>query len=122
MPLRKRILLIDDSQNDVELVLDALEEEKLSDQAFVLRDGAEALDYLFRRQKYADIKDSLPALILLDLKMPKVDGLEVLRQIKEDVNLKRIPVVMMTSSREEIDVLRSYNLGANSYVVKPIKF
>ena len=122
MAAEKRILLVDDSPNDVELVLDALEEERLSELAFVVRDGADALDYLFRRQKFADLKGSLPALILLDLKMPKVDGLEVLRQIKEDVVLKRIPVVMMTSSREEIDVLRSYNLGANSYVVKPINF
>ena len=87
-----------------------------------VRDGAEALDYLYRRGEFADRSDGQPALMLLDLKLPKVDGLEVLRQIKGDAALKMIPVVMMTSSREEQDLLRSYELGVNAYVVKPMKF
>jgi two-component system response regulator len=118
----KRILLVDDSPRDTELALDALEENQLANDVVTLRDGAEALDYLFRRGPYADRPEGQPGVILLDLKMPKVDGLEVLRQIKGDPKLKVIPVVVMTSSREEQDLVRSYHLGVNAYVVKPLKF
>jgi two-component system response regulator len=118
----KRILLVEDSAKDIELALDALAEHKLANQVAVVRDGAEALDYLYRRGKFANHPDGLPILVLLDLKMPKVDGLEVLRQMKADPALKRIPVVMMTSSREHSDLTQSYELGVNSYVVKPVKF
>jgi CheY-like chemotaxis protein len=118
----KRILLVEDSVKDIELALDALAEHKLANQVAVVRDGAAALDYLYRRGQFADHRDGLPVLVLLDLKMPKVDGLEVLRQMKSDPLLKRIPVVMMTSSREHTDLTQSYELGVNSYVVKPVKF
>jgi CheY-like chemotaxis protein len=118
----KRILLVEDNKRDVELTLDALENHHLSNQIVVARDGAEALDYLYRRGQYVGNTGDLPGLIMLDLKMPRVDGLEVLRQIKGDPTLRRIPVVMMTSSREQSDVIRSYDLGVNAYVVKPVKF
>lgn len=118
----KRILLVEDSPRDTELVIQALAEVHLANSVVALRDGAEALDYLFRRGAYAGCADALPAVILLDLKMPKVDGLEVLRQIKADPTLKTIPVVVMTSSREEQDLVNSYRLGVNSYVVKPVNF
>ena len=118
----KRILLVDDSTRDAELALDALGDNHLANEIIVLRDGAEALNYLYRRGPYAGRTDGQPAVILLDLKMPKVDGLEVLRQIKGDPKLKTIPVVVMTSSREEQDVVSSYHLGVNAYVVKPLKF
>jgi CheY-like chemotaxis protein len=117
-----RILIVDDSTRDTELALDALEAHHLANEVVVLRDGADALDYLFRRGPHAARSDSQPAVVLLDLKMPKVDGTEVLRQLKRDPELKRIPVVVMTSSREEQDLLETYNLGANAYVVKPVKF
>ena len=117
----KRILLAEDSERDVELTLSALE-DKLANEVAVVRDGAEALNYLYRREQFAGNPEGLPVLVLLDLKMPKVDGMEVLRQIKADPKLKSIPVVMMTSSREEQDLVRSYELGVNSYVVKPVKF
>ncbi len=117
-----RILLAEDNANDVELVLNALEQNHLANEVIVVRDGAEALDYLFRRGAYANRLEGLPVVVLLDLKMPKVDGLEALRQIKSDPTLKRIPIVMMTSSREEQDLLRSYELGVNSYLVKPVRF
>lgn len=117
-----RILLAEDDERDIELVMDALDEHHLANDVSVVRDGAEALEYLFRSGKYADRPDLLPVVILLDLKMPKVDGLEVLRQIKSDPRLKMIPVVMMTSSREERDLVKSYQLGVNSYLVKPVKF
>ncbi|MBL9167651.1 MAG: response regulator [Verrucomicrobiales bacterium] len=117
-----RILLAEDNANDVELVLNALEQNHLANEVIVARDGAEALDYLFRRGAYANRIEGLPVVVLLDLKMPKVDGLEVLRQIKSDPTLKRVPIVMMTSSREEQDLLRSYELGVNSYLVKPVRF
>lgn len=122
MPLFKRILLAEDNERDVELAMDALEEYHLANQVSVVRDGAEALDYLYRREMYAAREESLPVVILLDLKMPKIDGLEVLRQVKSDSKLKTIPVVMMTSSREEQDLVRSYELGVNSYLVKPVRF
>lgn len=118
----KRILLVEDSAKDIELALEALGEHKLANHVAVVRDGAEALDYLYRRGTFANHPDGLPVLVLLDLKMPKVDGLEVLRQMKADPALKRIPVVMMTSSREHSDLTQSYELGVNSYVVKPVKF
>ena len=120
-PLR-RILLVEDSARDAELILDALDGHKLANEVVHVRDGAEALDYLNRRGQFASRSDDQPILMLLDLKLPKVDGLEVLRQIKGDAALKMIPVVMMTSSREEQDLVRSYELGVNAYVVKPMKF
>jgi len=118
----KRILLVEDSDRDIELALEALEEYHLANDVIVAHDGAEALDFLYRRGAFATNTSGQPVLVLLDLKMPKVDGMEVLRQIKEDPQLKRIPVVMMTSSREERDLVRSYDLGVNAYVVKPVKF
>jgi CheY-like chemotaxis protein len=118
----KRILLVEDSIRDAELILDALEGNKLANEIVHVRDGAEALDYLYRRGPFANRSVDHPALLLLDLKLPKVDGLEVLRQIKGDPALKMIPVVMMTSSRQEQDLIRSYELGVNAYVVKPLKF
>jgi CheY-like chemotaxis protein len=118
----RRILMAEDSANDVELTLAALAEHHLANQVDVARDGAEALDYLYRRGDYAQRAPGNPAVLLLDLKMPKVDGLEVLRQVKTDPALRTIPVVMLTSSREEGDLLRSYELGVNAYVVKPVEF
>ena len=118
----KRILLVDDSPRDIELALNALAGYRLANEVIPLPDGAEALDYLFRRGRFAERTDGQPAVVLLDLKMPKVDGLEVLRQIKGDPKLKVIPVVVMTSSREEQDLVNSYQLGVNAYVVKPVKF
>jgi len=122
MPALKRILLVEDSARDAELILDALATHQLANEMVHVRDGAEALDYLYRRGQFAGRPDERPALILLDLKLPKVDGLEVLRQIKSDAALRMIPVVMMTSSRQEQDLLASYKLGVNAYVVKPVKF
>ena len=116
------LLLAEDNANDVELTLAALRGNHVANEVVVVRDGAEALDYLYRRQRYADRPADNPGLILLDLKMPKVDGIEVLRQVKSDPGLKTIPVVMLTSSREEQDVVRTYNLGVNAYVVKPVVF
>jgi CheY-like chemotaxis protein len=118
----KRVLLVEDSLRDAELTLKALAEHHLANDVLHLRDGAEALDYMYRRGQFSDRLIGQPALVLLDLKMPKVDGIEVLRQMKSDADLKTIPVVMMTSSREEGDVLRSHELGVNAYLVKPIKF
>lgn len=118
----KRILLVEDSANDAELTLAALEQHALANETVVVRDGAEALDYLHARGAYTGRRSGNPALLLLDLKMPKVDGLEVLRSIKADAAFKTIPVVMLTSSREEQDLIASYELGVNSYVVKPVDF
>lgn len=118
----KHILIVDDSPRDTELAINALESHQLANKITCLRDGAEALDYLFRRSEFAERLDMQPAVVLLDLKMPKVDGIEVLRQIKADPILKVIPVVVMTSSREEQDIIKSYQLGVNAYVVKPVKF
>lgn len=118
----KRILLAEDNANDVELTLNALRANSLANKVIVVRDGAEALDYLHRRGAFADREPGLPALMLLDLKMPKVDGLEVLRLVKHDPDLRMLPVVVLTSSREEQDLVRSYDLGVNAYVVKPVDF
>jgi CheY-like chemotaxis protein len=118
----KHILLAEDNANDLELTLTALRENRVVNEVIVTRDGAEALDYLYRRNSYTDRPTGRPALVLLDLKMPKVDGIEVLRQIKSDPALRTIPVVILTSSREEQDLVRSYNLGVNAYVVKPVDF
>jgi len=118
----KRILLAEDNAHDVELTLAALEEHNLANEVVVARDGTEALDYLYHRGQFAGHANGLPVVVLLDLKMPKVDGLEVLRQMRADPNLKHIPVVMVTSSREEQDLVHSYQLGVNAYVVKPVDF
>lgn len=118
----KRILLAEDNVNDVELTLTALAEHNLANEVVVVRDGAEALDYLFARGKYSGRANGLPVVVLLDLKMPKVDGLEVLHQMRTHPELKHLPVVMVTSSREEEDLVRSYELGVNAYVVKPVDF
>lgn len=118
----KPILLVEDNPNDLELTLLALERSQLANDVVVVRDGAEALDYLFRRNGYADRPQGNPAVLLLDLKLPKVDGLEVLEQVRESALLRSIPVVMLTSSREEPDLDRAYQLGVNAYVVKPVEF
>ena len=117
-----RILLAEDDPNDVELTLEALAEYNLANDVAVVNDGQEALDYLFYKGKYKERSNGNPVVILLDLKMPKVDGLEVLKQVKNDPNLKTIPVVILTSSRMEKDLVESYNLGTNAYVVKPVAF
>jgi len=118
----KTILIAEDDANDLDLILSALEEHKLANRVQVVRDGAQALDYLFRRGQFASRGPGNPAVVLLDLKMPKVNGHEVLEQIRTTGQLKRIPVVMFTSSREPCDVERSYDLGANAYVVKAFSF
>jgi CheY-like chemotaxis protein len=117
-----RILLVEDEPKDVELTLTALEEYNLANEVVVVHDGAEALDYLFVRGAFAMRTAGNPAVLLLDLKLPKVDGLEVLERIKAQEGLKCIPVVMLTSSREERDKIASYQLGVNAYVVKPVDF
>ena len=117
------ILLVEDNPSDEELTLRALKKYKLSNNIFVVRDGAEALDYVFSIGKYSERDTNChPKVILLDLKLPKVDGLEVLRRVKADPKTKHIPVVVLTSSSEESDVVESYKLGANSYIVKPVDF
>jgi CheY-like chemotaxis protein len=118
----KRILLAEDNERDVELTIAALAEHNLANEVVVARDGAEALDYLYMRGKFAGHANGLPVVVLLDLKMPKVDGLEVLRQMRANPDYKHIPVVMVTSSREEQDLVHSYQLGVNAYVVKPVDF
>jgi CheY-like chemotaxis protein len=118
----RQILLAEDNPNDVELTLAALRENHLANEVVVVRDGAEALDYLYARNTFASRPGGNPALILLDLKMPKVDGIEVLRQLKSDPSTKAIPIVVLTSSREEQDLVRSYHYGVNAYVVKPVDF
>jgi CheY-like chemotaxis protein len=118
----KRILLVEDSDNDVQLTLAALEETNLANEVDVVSDGQQALDYLFRRGAHRERAGGHPAVVLLDLKLPKLNGLEVLAQLKGDAELKTIPVVMLTSSREEPDLARAYGLGVNAYVVKPVGF
>ncbi|HAL91603.1 MAG TPA: two-component system response regulator [Verrucomicrobia bacterium] len=118
----KYILLAEDNPNDAELTVSALADAHMADPIVVVPDGAEALDFLYRRGKYVERNKEDPTVILLDLKMPKVDGMEVLRSIKQDPLLRRIPVVMLTSSREEADLVRSYESGVNAYVVKPLSF
>ena len=118
----KRILLVEDNPHDAELILTALAENNLANEVLIARDGEEALDYLHHRGPFALQAEGKPAVVLLDIKLPKIDGLEVLEQIKSDPLLKSIPVVMLTSSREEQDLVRSYNLGVNAYVVKPVDF
>jgi DNA-binding response OmpR family regulator len=117
-----RILIVEDDPNDVELTLTALDEYNLANEVVVTRDGEEALDYLYCRGNFKNRSDDNPAVLLLDLKLPKRDGLEVLQQIKSDEKLKMIPVVVLTSSHEEKDVVASYKLGVNAYVVKPVDF
>jgi len=117
------ILLVEDNPNDVELTLRALQKQNLSTRVFVVKDGAEALDFMFATGAYSQRKmEKRPRVVLLDLKLPKVDGIEVLRRIKADSRTNQIPVVMLTSSQEERDVLESYKLGVNSYIVKPVDF
>ncbi|HET8715648.1 MAG TPA: response regulator [Holophagaceae bacterium] len=118
----KRILLVEDNANDVELTLAAFEEHRLANEVVVARDGAEALDYLFRRGPHAGRVPGNPAVVLLDLKLPKVNGLEVLEAVRGDSSLQALPIVVLTSSREEPDLQRCYELGVNAYVVKPVEF
>src|SRR6202166_3954337 len=117
-----RILLVEDDPKDVELTLTALDEYNLANEVVVARDGEEALDYLYCRGSFMSRSEENPAVLLLDLKLPKVDGLEVLQQVKSDEKLKMIPVVVLTSSGEEKDMIASYRMGVNAYVVKPVDF
>ena len=117
-----RILLVEDDPRDVELTLTALGEYNLANEVVVTRDGEKALDYLYSRGEFSTRSHDNPAVMLLDLKLPKIDGLEVLQQIRSDERLKLIPVVVLTSSHEEKDMIRSYQLGVNAYVVKPVDF
>jgi len=118
----KRILLVEDNSNDIELTMAALEEYNLANGVDVANDGVEALDYLFYRGQFSERPKCNPAVIMLDIKLPKVSGLEVLKEIKADPKLKLVPVVILTSSCEEKDIIEGYNLGANAYVVKPVDF
>ena len=118
----QRILLAEDDANDIELTLAALGENNLANEVVVVNDGVEALDYLHARGRFADRPRGNPAVVLLDIKMPKTDGLEVLKRMKADERLRPVPVVMLTSSREESDLVESYRLGVNAYVVKPVDF
>lgn len=122
MAALKPILLVEDNPNDIELTLAALESSQLANEIVICRDGAEALDFIYRRGAHEGRQHQDPAVVLLDLKLPKVDGLEVLSKVKGDPATRGIPVVMLTSSREETDVVRSYNLGVNAFVVKPVAF
>lgn len=116
------ILLVEDNPRDLELTLAALAKCQLANDIVVARDGAEALDFLFSRGQFSGREEGDPAVVLLDLKLPKVDGLEVLQTVKTNGSMRQIPVVMLTSSREERDLLRSYELGVNAFVVKPVDF
>jgi CheY-like chemotaxis protein len=122
MAMLGRILLVEDDPRDVELTLTALDDYKLANEVVVARDGQQALDYLRCQGEYRSRVQENPAVLLLDLKLPKVDGLEVLKEIRTDERLKLIPVVILTSSQEEKDMIRSYTLGVNAYVVKPVDF
>jgi CheY-like chemotaxis protein len=118
----KTILLVEDNPKDVELTLEALNESNLANHVTVISDGVEVLEYLRYEGKYLQRKKENPAVILLDIKMPRMDGIEVLRTIRGDDKLKTLPIVMLTSSREQSDLIKSYELGANAYVVKPVEF
>lgn len=118
----KTILLAEDNPKDVELILEAMADNRLANQVAVVHDGVEAMEYLRCEGKFATRKPENPAVVLLDIKMPRMGGIDVLRQIREDEKLKRIPVIMLTSSREEKDLNQSYELGVNAYVVKPVGF
>jgi CheY-like chemotaxis protein len=118
----KRILLVEDKAKDVELALGALEEHHLANEVAVVRDGVEALDYLQARGKFAGRSGGDPAVVLLDIKMPRMGGLEVLRRVRADPRLKKVPIVVLTSSREEPDLTEAYERGVNAYVVKPVEF
>jgi CheY-like chemotaxis protein len=118
----KRILLVEDDPKDVELTLTGLADYNLANEVVVARDGEEALDYLYRRGNHQKRPNGNPAVMLLDLKLPKVNGFEVLEQVRADEGLKMIPVVILTSSHEERDLVKSYRLGVNAYVVKPVEF
>lgn len=118
----KRILLVEDDPKDVELTLEALSQHNLANEVVVVRDGAEALDYLHRNGKFSMRTEGNPAVVLLDLKLPKVNGMQVLAQMKSDEKLKYVPIVVLTSSRESRDLEECYKLGVNAYVVKPVKF
>ena len=122
MSVTKRILFVEDNANDIELTLTALEEYGLANEVVVVNDGAEALEYLRSEGKFASRTQGLPVVVMLDVKLPKVDGLQVLREMRADPFLKIIPVVMLSSSREEKDLLMSYSLGTSAYVVKPVDF
>ena len=122
MATLRPILLVEDNPADVELTLAALKKVKLANEIVVARDGVEALDFIFARGAHADRTPGPPAVVLLDLKLPRLDGLEVLEQVKTHPNYRAIPVVMLTSSREETDIVRSYQQGVNSFVVKPVDF
>ncbi|MGI2033189.1 response regulator [Rhizobium panacihumi] len=122
MPELRPILLVEDNPRDLELTLAALEKCQLANEIVIARDGAEAMDYLLGAGSHAGKEGGNPTVVLLDLKLPKIDGLEVLERIKKDGNLRHIPVVMLTSSREEQDLVRSYELGVNAFVVKPVEF
>jgi CheY-like chemotaxis protein len=122
MSTNRKILLVEDDPMDVELSLTALNEYQIVNGVDVVHDGAEALDYLYRRGNFKTREEQNPVVVILDLKLPKVSGLEVLRQLKTDSNLKLVPVVILTSSREEQDLFASYELGVNAYVVKPVEF
>lgn len=117
-----RILLVEDDVNDAELMLAALQESHIGNEVYHVTDGAEALDYLYRRGRFAERDNGHPVVIFLDLKMPKVDGIQVLREVKSDAELRTIPIVVMTSSKEDRDILETYRLGVNAYVVKPVDF
>ena len=121
-PPLKTVLLVEDSENDIEITLEALHEYNLANQIDIVRDGVEALDYLFRRNQYASRPDRAPVVVLLDVKLPKLSGIEVLREIRAAPRYARLPVVMVTSSREEPDLRACYEHGCNAYVVKPVDF
>ena len=116
------ILLAEDNPNDVELTIEALDQHNLANRVTVAHDGVEAMEYLRREGAFKDREPGDPAVVLLDIKMPRKDGLEVLREIRSDPALKKVPVVILTSSREEQDLITSYDLGVNAYVVKPVDF
>lgn len=118
----RTLLLVEDSENDIEMTLEALEEYKFANKIEVVRDGVEALDYLFRRNNHASRPDGEPVVVLLDVKLPKLNGIEVLQAIRSAPRFSRLPVVMVTSSKEEPDLRRCYELGCNAYVVKPVDF